>query len=80
MINRYMQFYLNMLKQCKIISSFEFHANLIVSNFSVTITGMKTRLIADNELLAIHFPLDQLPKELLCQINCWNDNRNEIDL
>jgi len=46
----------------------------------VKISGMKTRLIADDELLSNNSPIDLLPKEILCQINCWDDDRNEIDL
>ena len=41
---------------------------------------MKTRLIADDELLPGNTPVDVLPKEILCQINCWDDGRNEIEL
>ncbi|UJR35977.1 hypothetical protein I4U23_028718 [Adineta vaga] len=46
----------------------------------VKIPGMKTRLIAENELLPVNSPIDVLSKEMLCQINCWNDDRNEIEL
>ncbi|CAF1179224.1 unnamed protein product [Adineta ricciae] len=46
----------------------------------VKFTGMKTRLIADDELLPGNIPVDVLPKEILCQINCWDDDRNEIEL
>jgi hypothetical protein len=41
---------------------------------------MKTRLITDDELLSNHSSIDILSKEILCQINCWNQGRNEIDL
>jgi hypothetical protein len=41
---------------------------------------MKTRLITDDELLNNNSSIDSLSKEILCQINCWNEGRNEIDL
>ena len=47
---------------------------------SVKVSGMQTRLIDDDELLVHDGSMDGLPKEILCQINCWNDGRNEIDL
>ncbi|CAF1174964.1 unnamed protein product [Rotaria sp. Silwood1] len=46
----------------------------------VKISGMKTRLITDDELISNNTSIDILPKEILCQINCWNEGRNEIDL
>jgi hypothetical protein len=46
----------------------------------VKISGMKTRLITANEILSNNSPIDKLPKEILCQINSWNEGRNEIDL
>lgn len=41
---------------------------------------MKTRLITDGELLSNNSSIDILSKDILCQINCWNEGRNEIDL
>ena len=41
---------------------------------------MQTRLITDDELLSNNSSIENLSKEILCQINCWNEGRNEIDL
>ncbi|CAF1571144.1 unnamed protein product, partial [Adineta steineri] len=58
-----------------------FHSILLeYAETIMKITGMKTRLISDNELLSNNSSIDILTKELLCQINCWNKDRNEIDL
>ncbi|CAF3676167.1 unnamed protein product [Rotaria socialis] len=58
-----------------------FHSLLLeYAETIVKISGMKTRLIADNELLSNNASIDKLPKEILCQINCWKEGRNEIDL
>ncbi len=44
------------------------------------ISEMKTRLITDDELLSTNSSIENLSKEILCQINCWNEGRNEINL
>ncbi|CAF2082584.1 unnamed protein product [Rotaria magnacalcarata] len=58
-----------------------FHSLLLeYAETIVKISGMKTRLIADDELLSSNASIDKLPNEILCQINCWKEGRNEIDL
>ncbi|CAF2479483.1 unnamed protein product [Rotaria sp. Silwood2] len=58
-----------------------FHSILLeYAETIVKISGMKTRLITDDELISNNFSIDVLSKEILCQINCWNEGRNEIDL
>jgi len=82
-INHFIRFYLNTLKQCKyriFLGNFCIGGKSKIFSFSLKISGLKTRLISDEELISNQLAIENLSTELLAQINCWHQGRNEINL